>query len=231
MSVHLILFDCDGTLVDSRQSIVEAMSSAFRSCGLAPPEPSRIISTVGLSVPDAVYNLLSELDGQRIDEIGKAYKAAYFRLRSQPNFVEPFFEGAENALRKIGDQDHCVLGMATGKSQRGVRAVLDRLSVNIEKFVTIQTADNAPSKPHPAMIEQAMADTGIPPDRTIMIGDTSFDMEMARNAGVKSIGVTWGYHSQEEMIEAGALSIVSSFDRLLNEVLSMTGVGGDNYGN
>jgi phosphoglycolate phosphatase len=117
--------------------------------------------------------------------------------------------------------------MATGKSQRGVRAALERLSFHIDQFVTIQTADKAPSKPHPAMINQAMADTGIPQERTIMIGDTSFDMEMALNAGVRPIGVTWGYHSPQELMDAGAEAIVSTFENLLSIISSMTEMGGE----
>lgn len=227
MTNHLIIFDCDGTLVDSRHTIVEAMLSAFANCGLIAPAPSSILSTVGLSVPEAVHRLIPQENTHTIGTIGEAYKEAYFQLRKQSDFIEPFFDGAENTLKNMGDQEKYILGIATGKSRRGVNAILRKLPIGMEPFVTIQTADDAPSKPHPAMIEQAMADTGVVNEHTIMIGDTSFDMEMARNAGVKSIGVTWGYHSSDELVDAGAGSIVSNFDSLISVISSMTAARGE----
>lgn len=208
--MKLIIFDCDGTLVDSQHVIVAAMSKAFTSCGLAPPSDNATRSIIGLSMMEAITQLHPQVDRPQAEVLIGAFRDAWLELNTGP---EPMYEGAEAAVRALAAQDDVLLGIATGKSQRGVRRLLSEKDL-AHCFVTIQTADDAPSKPHPGMIEQAIAETGAEPDRTVMIGDTVFDVEMAVNAGVRSIGVGWGYHPEDHLSEAGACHIVGHFDQL-----------------
>ncbi len=202
--VKLVIFDCDGTLVDSQHMIVAAMSDAFASEGLIAPERERVIGVVGLSLGIAVARLVPdgcELD--HVDRLTEAYKAAFAERRRRPDHAEPLYPGVREALAKLSARDDVFLGIATGKSRRGVDAVLEREGL-AKVFATIQTADTHPSKPHPSMIMSAMQETAALAEDTVMIGDTTFDMEMARGAGTTAIGVSWGYHPADALHAAGA---------------------------
>jgi phosphoglycolate phosphatase len=123
-------------------------------------------------------------------------------MRGRGLVEEPLYQGIADLIDVL-DGYGWLLGVATGKSDRGLALCLDHHGLS-QRFVTLQTADRHPSKPHPSMIETAMAEAGAAPETTVMIGDTSFDMAMARAAGVVAIGVAWGYHPREELIAAGA---------------------------
>jgi phosphoglycolate phosphatase len=213
----LIVFDCDGTLVDSQHLIAEAMRFAFLSADLAAPERSAILRTVGLSLPEALTHLEPGLRSDVRDRIACAYREWCISLRQQPHTQEPMFQGAAALLFDLAASGDILLGIATGKSRRGVTRFIEHNGLK-GIFSTIQTADDAPSKPHPAMLLQAMAETGASPGTTVMIGDTSYDMIMAACAGVTGIGVTWGYHSKPDLKKAGAKTIVSSFSALGQEL-------------
>lgn len=186
----LVLFDVDGTLVDSQAHIYAAMEIAFGNAGLAVPARDDVLSIVGLSLPEAFARLCPDHDHKTILDLVEGYKAAFahHRMKSVPS---PLFPGAKDVLNHMATQDHILLGVATGKSRRGLNHVLDAHDLK-STFVTEQVADFHPSKPHPAMALEAMAESGA--DRGIMIGDTSFDMEMGKAAKLATIGVTWGYH-------------------------------------
>jgi phosphoglycolate phosphatase len=209
--LHLLILDVDGTLVDSQNLIVAAQREAFAACGLAPPTRERSLSIVGLSLAEAFTALVGPAGP--IEALADAYKAAFGRLRADPACVEPLFPDVAETIRRFAARDDLLLGIATGKSQRGVAHMLDRHSWR-SVFSTIQTADDAPSKPDPGMILQAMAETGIGPEATTMVGDTSFDMAMARAAGVRAVGVSWGYHPVPALEEAGAETIIDRFASL-----------------
>ncbi len=211
--MHLIIFDCDGTLVDSQLVIHTAMAKAFESVGLEAPSRERALSIVGLSLMEAVSTLLPDAGGRTLQAVAEGYKAAAFSLRDDPAFAEPFFPGARDTLHALGCRKDVVLGMATGKSRRGVDRLIAKEGLN-GLFTVIETADSAPSKPHPGMILQAMAATGVGETKTIMIGDTTFDIDMARAAKVTGIGVAWGYHPVAALVRSGAHSIVESFEEL-----------------
>jgi phosphoglycolate phosphatase len=203
-AVKLVIFDCDGTLVDSQHVIVAAMQGAFASEGLIAPPRDRIVGVVGLSLDIAVARLVPEgTDFERVDRLAEAYKAAFGELRGRPDHVEPLFAGVRETLAKLAARDGVLLGLATGKSRRGVDAVLEREGWG-DLFATIQTADTHPSKPHPSMIYAAMDETAAETPDTVMIGDTTFDIEMAREAGTSAIGVSWGYHPEDALRAAGA---------------------------
>jgi phosphoglycolate phosphatase len=211
--VRLILFDCDGTLVDSQHVIVETMNRAFLADGLQPPSAESVRRIVGLSLETAMATL--HPGGAPADHVrlAEAYKEAFTELRLSGDFQEPMFDGARETLDRLAERD-ILLGVATDKSLRGLRLVLEHHGLR-DHFVTLQTADFHPSKPHPAMVEAALRETGCAAEETWLIGDTSFDMEMAVAAGVRPIGVDWGYHPAEELRAAGAAALLESFPEVL----------------
>ncbi len=211
MTRHLVLFDLDGTLVDSADIILAAQAKAFAAVSLPMPGRARALSIVGLSLREA-FEVLAGVDGP-IDGLIEAYKAAFFELRHAEQVPERLFEGAAGLLDHLATKEHLVLGVATGKSRRGVEALSSRYGWH-GRFETVQTADDAPSKPHPAMVHQAAAETRIAPARILMVGDSSYDMMMARSAGARAIGVGWGFQPREALREAGAELIVEDFDEL-----------------
>ena len=209
MTKHLIIFDCDGTLVDSQHMIVAAMEGAFLAAGLAAPQPDKVRGVIGLSLEGAVARLLDKDQRHRSAKIAGDYKAAFRDLRVGRSIEEPLYPGVREAIEALSACEEIMLAIATGKSRRGVDAVLEREGL-ARHFISIQTADEHPSKPDPSMILQAMAETGATPPQTVMVGDTVFDIEMAVNAGVEGIGVAWGYHPAGDLSEAGASLVLPS---------------------
>lgn len=212
--LRLAVFDCDGTLVDSQHSIFAAVSAAFESCGLQAPLPQVARRVIGLPLLDAIAALLPAEAATGADAalLTERYKDAFLALRARPDFEEPLFPGTEAALKALEDVGY-LLGIATSKGRRGLERTLDRHGM-LGRFVTIQTGDSGPGKPHPDMLERAMAETGVAAEDCVMIGDTTFDMRMARAAGAKAVGVSWGYHAAEELVAAGANAIVNTFPEL-----------------
>jgi phosphoglycolate phosphatase len=206
-TVKLVLFDCDGTLVDSQHVILEAMARAFVGAGLAVPPREAVLGIVGLSLTEAMRRIGGEDPAFPAEELAELYRGAFRTLRTEPGFREPLYPGIAEVIETLARRDDVLIGMATGKSQRGARAVLAHHGL-ISHFVTVQTADDAPSKPHPEMVLRAMAETGAAPLDTILIGDTSFDMTMARAAGARAVGVTWGYHARDLLVQSGAERLV-----------------------
>ena len=216
-SLKLIIFDCDGTLVDSQHMICAAMQQAYEAHHLTVPPREHLLAIVGLSLPDAFRRLAERAgagDDHPVEGLVTCYRAAFADLRQSDNHLEPLYPGAREALDALAARSDTVLGIATGKSQRGVRAVLGRHGL-AERFVTIQTSDDAPSKPHPGMVLAAMRATGVAPRDTVVVGDTVFDLDMARAAGVRAIAVAWGYHSVEALVAAGADAMIGDFSELV----------------
>ena len=205
MSRQLLVFDVDGTIVDSQALIVEAQGRAFAACGLPAPSRERSLSIVGLSLLEAFTVLVGPAGP--VERLADEYRLAFQDLRRDPAWEEPLFPGIADFVAVLSRRDDVILGIATGKSRRGVAHLVERHGWD-RVFATIQTADDAPSKPHPGMLLRAMDETGISPDRTTMLGDTTFDMAMGRSAQVRPIGVSWGYHPVEALREAGADAVV-----------------------
>ncbi len=216
MPLRLAIFDVDGTLVDSQATIVACMQAAFLAEGLEPPTAEAVRRIVGLTLPVATAELLGRPDPDLAERLAEHYKAAFFAARARPDFEEPLFPGAREVLDGLLAEGW-LLGVATGKAMRGLRAVLERHGLE-RHFVTLQTSDHHPSKPHPAMIEAALAETGARPEHTLMVGDTTFDILMARAARVMPIGVRWGNHPADELAAAGALRVLDDFRELLDHV-------------
>jgi phosphoglycolate phosphatase len=199
---RLALFDCDGTLVDSQSTICLAMEECFAGARLDPPDRRATRRVVGLSLVEAIEALLPGAEPDFHVALADSYKAAFTRLRAEGRVEEPLFEGMADLVASLEAQGW-LLGIATGKSDRGLRYCLEQHGLHA-RFLTLQTADRHPSKPHPSMVEAALAETGADPRSSMMIGDTSFDMAMAKAAGVAAVGVGWGYHDAEELLAAGA---------------------------
>ena len=194
--LRLVIFDVDGTLVDSQAEIMAAMTLAFQSEGLALLDRATVLSIVGLSLAEAFAVLCPEADDKMRDRLVEAYKGAFMQLRTQTQQMGPLFPGAMDALDVLRAQDHTLLAVATGKSRRGLDKMLERHGLT-GVFHSEQVADHHPSKPHPSMILTALNETGVAQQKAVMLGDTTYDMDMARAAGIKKIGVTWGYHAAE----------------------------------
>jgi len=218
--MKLAIFDVDGTLVDSRAMITASMQQAFDAEGLAVPSHQNMLSIVGLSLLDAMRTLVPEADAARHERLAAAYKQAFSANRSAGAHTEDLFEGAHALLAKLHARDDVLLGLATGKSRRGVAHLIEKHGFE-GWFATVQTADDHPSKPHPSMIVAAMAETGLDPAAVIMIGDTSFDMAMARAAGASAAGVAWGNHPAVDLERAGAHMIARDFNELQAQLESL----------
>jgi phosphoglycolate phosphatase len=199
---HLALFDCDGTLVDSAANICLAMEHCFATAALPPPPRHATRRVVGLSLVEAVAALHPAGEPYMHIAMAEDYKRAFQTLRGQGMVTEPLFEGIAETIEAL-DEAGWLLGVATGKSDRGLAFCLEHHGLT-RRFITLQTADRHPSKPHPSMIEAAMAEAGASPATTVMIGDTSFDIGMAKAAGALAIGVAWGYHDRAELLAEGA---------------------------
>lgn len=202
MTQRLVIFDVDGTLVDSQGDILGAMSIAFAAEGLTRPAREEILSIVGLSLPQAFSRLVPDVGPVQRTRLVEGYKEAYadLRLKGGPE-ASPLYPGIPALLDRLSAQDDIVLGIATGKSRRGLTALLEGHGLT-PRFVTRQCADDNPSKPHPAMLFTAIDEAGVEAEHAVMIGDTSYDMEMARAAGIARIGVSWGYHPPEALVDA-----------------------------
>jgi phosphoglycolate phosphatase len=211
--IRLAVFDCDGTLVDGQADVCWAMERAFARAGLPAPDSREVRRIIGLSLPVAVRQLAPDLTDNDADNVTEFYKSSFRARRDDGLLGEPLYDGIFpllNAMHRAGWS----LAVATGKSDRGLAACLAHHRID-HLFVSLQTADRHPSKPHPAMLEAALAEAGASPHEAVMIGDTSFDMLMARSAGVPAVGVTWGYHSPAELRASGAARIADSVDELL----------------
>jgi phosphoglycolate phosphatase len=202
---RLAIFDCDGTLVDSGATIHRALAAAFAGHGLELPPADVTRKIIGLSLIEAMTALLPQADVAQHRQLADDYKRAFWQLRAAGQVEEPLFDGVLELLDAL-EADGWLLAVATGKSDRGLRHCLEQHGVHA-RFVSLQTADRHPSKPHPSMVAQAIADAGASPESSIVVGDTSFDMAMAVNAGARGIGAGWGYHPAEELLEAGAVAV------------------------
>lgn len=217
MTIRLAVFDCDGTLVDGQAAVCDAMDAAFAAHGLPLPDRHLVRRSVGLSLPQAVRSLLPDADEDLRQSIDLAYRNAFRAAREAGQLVEPLYAGVRELLETLRG-DGWLLGVATGKSDRGLEHCLATHGLS-QHFITLQTADRHPSKPHPAMLEAALFEAGTQPQSAVMIGDTAYDMLLAANAGVRALGVDWGYHTPDELTEAGAEAVARDPAHLL-ELLS-----------
>ncbi len=216
MTLKLAIWDMDGTIVDSRDVIQTAMAEAFQAHGLAPPNFDETRKTIGLSLGAVIAALAPEYADQ--GGLAQTYKDVFVSRRKVPGFTEPLYEGAREALEHLAN-DNWLIAMATGKSRQGIQAMFEHHPL-AQYFDTIWCADDGPGKPNPFMCDEAMKAVGAAPGQSLMIGDAVHDMRMARAAGVRAIGVDWGFGLADELEQAGAHEVHSSFTTL-NESLGM----------
>ncbi len=209
--MKLLIFDIDGTLVDSQHLICAAVHEAYDRHGLVRPARERILSMVGLSLPDTFRHLANGA-GHPVESLVAAYRDAFTALRAS-SAMEPLYPGASEVIGRLARREDIALGIATGKSTQGVSIVLGHHGL-LDRFVTIQTADTAPSKPDPGMVHNALRDTACMPQDAVVIGDSIYDMQMAKAAGAKAIGVAWGYHAPDDLHAAGADVVIGQFTAL-----------------
>jgi phosphoglycolate phosphatase len=202
---RLVIFDCDGTLVDSGATITRAVAETFEQHGLAAPPPRECRRVIGLGLSEAIAILAPKASANQRAVLTESYKAKFFHARLEGRVEEPLFDGIAELFDAL-EADGWLLAAATGKSDRGLGHCLECHGL-ASRFVSLQTGDRHPSKPHPSMALQAMADAGAAPETTVVIGDTSYDMGMARAAGATGIGAGWGYHDERELLAAGAIAV------------------------
>lgn len=211
--LRLVIFDVDGTLVDSQADILAGFTHAFAAADRTMPARQDVLGIVGLSLDVAVARLVPDITAEECAIMVQAYKDAYMALRAAvpASQSSPLYPNARDVLDQLHAVPDVLLGIATGKSRRGLDKLIEGHGFE-GMFVTQQVADFHPSKPHPSMILQAMADVGVGPEQTVMVGDTTYDMEMAAAAGVTGIGVSWGYHQSAALLAAH--KVLDRFDQL-----------------
>jgi phosphoglycolate phosphatase len=219
-ALRLVIFDLDGTLIDSVALIVETVTNAFRAVDEPVPEERAIRAISGITAREAMAFLAPNATPERVNTILESYRTHY---RGQAGVArEPLFKGALEALDRLQAKRDTILAVATGKGYNGAVTLLERHGI-IGRFHSIQTPDHNRGKPDPQMIETAMSKAGATHGQTVMIGDTVHDMRMAKAAGVGAIGVTWGYHEQVELLSEGADIVIDSFDKLDRAIDQLVG--------
>lgn len=212
-ALRLILFDCDGTLVDSAHIIVDTVTAAWEAEGLTPPPADIVRRQIGLPVPQAVANLYPDAPAALLQRLDARFREIFVAGRQAGAHEDPLYEGCASVLAELAGRAEVLLGVATGKGRRGLIHTLEKHGI-AQHFQVLKTADDGPGKPDPKILHDEMAEMGVTPWQTVMIGDTVFDMTMAANAGVRAIGVSWGYHTPDDLLHAGAGAVADTFGEL-----------------
>jgi len=206
---ELIIFDWDGTLMDSVAKIVRCFSAALADTDTPDPGEEAIRHIIGLGLEEAMTALLPQADAARRARVVERYREHFLHL---DRTGMELFPGVRAGLEALSEQGY-LLAVATGKARRGLDRVL-RDTGTAHLFCATRCADEAFSKPHPKMLEDILEQTGFDAGRALMVGDTSYDMEMARHAGVAGLAVTYGVHGRELLAEHAPLACLDSFEEV-----------------
>jgi phosphoglycolate phosphatase len=209
MKFKLLVFDWDGTLMDSEARIVTCVEAAIGDLGLPLPSREAISNIIGLGLREAVHRLFPESDDQLHLQIATRYRVHFFSDATTPSEL---FQGARETLQALNDLGY-LLAVATGKGRQGLDHALDSTGLG-SLFMVTRCADETFSKPHPEMLHQILDYTGVTPKEALMIGDTEYDLEMASNAGIPSLGVTYGVHAVERLRKHAPLGCVDAIDQI-----------------
>ena len=207
---RLVVFDWDGTVMDSAARIVACIEGTIADLGLEPRSREAIRHIIGLSLTEAIDHLYPGRDAAFHQRLIEGYRHHF--LVANPTPSAPF-DGAGETIAALHAAGY-LLGVATGKSRRGLDRVLEETGLGVY-FHATRCADEAPSKPHPAMLEQLLDELGTRPRETLVVGDTLFDLEMARNAGADAVAVTYGAHPRHRLLEAAPLAFLDDIRELL----------------
>lgn len=202
----LIVFDWDGTLMDSEAKIVRCMQAAAVDTGIPDPGSAAIRDIIGLGLGEAMQVLFPQQAAARRAELVERYRVHFLEL---DNTGMPLFPGVTQGLAQLAGQGY-LLAVATGKARRGLNRVLDETGMR-HLFASSRCADETLSKPHPQMLEEILDETGVDKGRALMVGDTVYDMEMARSANVAGLAVSYGVHARERLLDCGAVACLDSF--------------------
>lgn len=216
--MKLVLFDCDGTLVDSARLIHEVMARTFVAFGHPRPDIAATKAIIGLTLDIAIARMQGKphVDDEAVAMMAH-YKSIYPDVRDLPGMQTPLFDGIKPLIETLATHDDLLIGAVTGKSRRGLTQLLDNNGF-APHFIVTRTADDCPSKPHPAMVTECCAETGMDARDTLVIGDAIYDMQMAKAAGATAIGVAWGYASVEDLLQHGADAIAHHPNDLLSHI-------------
>lgn len=222
-TVRFAAFDLDGTLFDSAGSIVDGVQACWRACGFSPPDPEAVRRIIGLPWEESVRALLPGAGPAEFRKIRAYHDEVRSGARSRPERRETLFAGARRTLDVL-NADGWALGVVTSRSGARAFEMLEEHGIG-GIFSTVKTADMGPGKPDPHLLIGAMDDVGAEAGTTAMIGDTTFDMEMAVAAGAAALGVSWGVHETAALRAAGARHVVESFDDLRHGLAPMAADG------
>jgi phosphoglycolate phosphatase len=205
---ELLAFDWDGTLFDSTACIVKSMQAAARELGLAEPSVERARHVIGLGLEPALLSAMPDLPRTRYRELAEAYRRHYFSTAHEVTL----FDGVPELLRSLQTRGHR-LSVATGKSRRGLDEALEQVGLQ-RLFEATRTADETASKPHPQMLHELVDELGVPAHSTLMVGDTTHDLQLAANAGTKAVAVSFGAHGVQELESLQPLAVLHSVTEL-----------------
>ncbi len=217
----LVLFDLDGTLVDGQHSVTATFEAIFPAFGYEQPTKAAVRAIIGRSLPQAIGDLLGS--DAPADQMAEAYKAHFHVMRARPGYSEPVYDGVDEVLHRLARREDVILGTATGKALRGIHWMIEKNNWH-DVFTVLQASDTAASKPSPEMVLNACGEAGVPPARTIVFGDSVYDMQMAASAGATAVGVSWGYGAPEHLLAHGASRIIDSFHEVEAAITAMRGV-------
>lgn len=220
-TLRFAVFDLDGTLIDSVDAIVEGVRACWAACGFPEPDPAAVRRIIGLPWEESIRTLLPGAGEREFTSIRAYHDEVARGLRRRPDTREILFEGAETLLEAL-EADGFVLGIVTSRNTRRLHRILEEHGLT-HRFVTVKTPDHGPGKPNPHLMFQAMDEVGAVAASTVMVGDTTFDMMMAKNASAHAIGVSWGVHDTKELIAAGAGRVVDAFPELRDAIGMVTG--------
>lgn len=207
--LNLLVFDWDGTLMDSEARIVACIQAAIGDLGLEPREVASISNIIGLGLHEAISTLYPGSDNALHEAMTERYR--YHFLTANPTRSE-LFAGAEETVRSLNEAGY-MLAVATGKGRKGLDMVLEETGLG-QYFLATRCADETFSKPHPQMLEELMDELGAEPAETLMIGDTEYDMQMATNARTHSLAVSYGVHEKARLLQHGPLHCLDDISEL-----------------